>query len=120
MRISTIILISALVLIIISTFVGNYLESSGIITREKLGSRGVTIVMLVYFGLFCIVAFSLVPVLLRLFIAGQIKAGNGEQLIIQWLQAHELTVVYVVWVFFVSGLFTAFVLLRDGISDILR
>jgi len=120
MRSSTIILSSALVLLIVSAIVGNYLESSGILTKEKLGQRGLIAVMLIYISLFCIIAFSAVPVAFRFFIAGQSKLGNAGQPVIQWLQEHEATIVYGVWVFFAAGLLTAVILLRDKISELLR
>jgi hypothetical protein len=120
MRSSTIILISALVLLIVSAIVGNYLESSGILTKEKLGQRGIAAVMLIYIGLFCILAFSIVPVAFRFFIGGQAKIGNAGQPVIHWLQEHEATVVYAVWAFFATGLLTAVILLRDKISEFLR
>jgi hypothetical protein len=119
MRSSTIILISALVLLIISAIVGNSLESSGILTKEKLGQRGIAAVMLIYIGLFCIIAFSAVPVALRFFIGGQAKVGNAGLPVIQWLQEHETTVVYAVWAFFATGLLIAVILLRDKISEFL-
>jgi len=120
MRSSTIILISALVLLIASAVIGNYLESSGILTKEKLGQRGLAAVMLIYFGLFCIIAFSAVPVIFRLFIAGQSKIGNAGQPVIQWLQAHEAIVVYTVWALFSTGLLTAIFFLRDKVSEFLK
>jgi ABC-type anion transport system duplicated permease subunit len=120
MRSSTIILISALVLLIISAIVGNYLESSGILTREKLGQRGLLAVMVVYFVLFCVLVFSAVPVALRFFIAGQARIGNAGQPLIQWLHAHEAVIVYAVWAFFAAGLLTAVILLRDRITEFLR
>jgi hypothetical protein len=120
MRSSTIILISALALLIVSAIIGNYLESSGILTKEKLGQRGIAAVMLIYTGLFCIIAFSTVPVALRFFIGGQAKIGNAGQPVIRWLQEHEATVVYAVWAFFATGLLTAVILLRDKISEFLR
>jgi hypothetical protein len=120
MRSSTIILISAMALLIASAIVGNYLESSGILTREKLGQRGLIAVMLFYSGLFCIIVFSAVPVVFRLFIAGQSRIGNAGRPVIQWMQAHETIIVYAVWAFFTTGLLTAIFLLRDKISEFLR
>ncbi len=120
MRLSTIILLTAFGLLIVSAIMGNYLESSGIMTREKLGARGVAAVMVFYFGLFCAIAFSAVPLLLRFFLAGQVIAGNAEQPSISWLQAHEQTIVYAVWGVFAAGLVIAFVLARDKISTLLR
>jgi len=43
--------------------------------------------------------FSLVPLVLRLFITLQIRIGNGEFFPIKWLQANEQIVVFGVWGF---------------------
>jgi len=64
-------------LIILGAIIGGILESSGTVTRETLGSKEITILLMIYFALFCIGAFALVPLVLRLFIVMQIKIGNG-------------------------------------------
>jgi hypothetical protein len=45
----------------------------------------------------------------------QIKIGNGELFLIQWLQAHEHGVIYGLWSFFVIGLCIAIpAAIKDG------
>ena len=91
-------------LIIISAIVGNILESKGLLTPERLGPRGIAAGMMVYFTLFCLLCFTIVPLAVRVFIAGQIKIGNGQLAIIKWLQSHEHGVVFAFWGFFIAGL----------------
>jgi dolichyl-phosphate-mannose--protein O-mannosyl transferase len=107
------ILASSFGLMILGSVIGGILESSGTVTRESLGARGVAMVLMVYFALFCLAAFALVPVVLRAFIAMQIKIGNGEFFLVKWLQTYEQGVVYGVWGFFAAGLGIAYFLVKD-------
>jgi hypothetical protein len=111
------ILASSFGLMILGSVIGGILESSGTVTRESLGARGVAMVLMVYFALFCLAAFALVPVVLRAFIAMQIKIGNGEFFLVKWLQTHEQGVVYGVWGFFAAGLGIAYFLAKDLIMN---
>jgi hypothetical protein len=101
-KICLIILISAFCLLIVGSIIGNILESNG--TLETLGSTGVTAIKLTYFALFCVICFSLVPVLIRYFILAQVKIGNGEFFLIKLIKAHEQLVIYGFWGLFVIGL----------------
>lgn len=112
-KIFTYILACSFGLMILGSVIGGILESSGTVTRESLGARGIAIVLTVYFALFCLAAFALVPIVLRAFIALQIKIGNGEIFLVKWLQAHEQGVVYGVWGFFAAGLGIAYFLAKD-------
>jgi len=120
MRVSTLLLLTASALLVVGAIVGHYLESSGVLTREKLGPRGIAAIKLIAFGLFCAIAFSAVPLLLRAFIAGQVKAGNAERPIIIWLQAHEQTAVHCLWGLFATGLILALVLAKNDLLRQLR
>jgi len=93
--------VATLALIILSAIIGNILESNG--TLGKLDPKTITAVKAYYFALFCVLIFSMVPLLLRYFISMQIKIGNADFFMIQWLQAHERGVVYGFWVFCVIG-----------------
>jgi hypothetical protein len=96
-----IIFASAFGLLIVSAVLGNMLESNGMF--KNLSPRGIAAVKMFYSALFCVLVFSLVPLLLRYFISAQIKIGNGELVLIQWLQAHEQEVVYGFWALCVIG-----------------
>jgi hypothetical protein len=91
-------------LIIISAIIGNILEAKGVLTKEMLGSKGITTVIALYFALFCVLAFSLAPLALWFFLNMQVKIGNAELVMIRWLQAHEQSVVYGFWGVIIIGL----------------
>lgn len=113
-KLFTVLFFGTLGLIIVSAIIGNILEAKGILTKEMLGSKGVTTVISFYFALFCVLAFSLVPLALRFFINMQVKIGNAELVIIRWLQAHEQSVVYGFWGVIVVGLIIIFSLVKPG------
>ena len=77
--------------------VGGMLESSGV----KIDPATIQVVS---FILFLVMGFTIVPVMIRLFIRGQIKIGNGDATVIKFLQAHEKKVVYCIWGFYALGL----------------
>ncbi len=114
-KLYVIILASSLGLMVLGAIIGGILESSGTVTRASLGSRGITLIIMVYGLLFCLAAFALVPLALRFFISMQIKIGNGEFFIVKWLQTHEATVVYCCWGVFILGVAIAFALAKDDI-----
>ena len=97
-----IVFIATVVLIIVSAVIGNILESNG--TLGRLGPNAVTGVKAFYLTLFGMLAFSLVPLLLRYFISAQIKIGNADLFLIKWLQDHEKGVIYGFWIFWLIGL----------------
>ncbi|MBU0544169.1 MAG: hypothetical protein KKH97_02370 [Proteobacteria bacterium] len=101
-KICLIILTSAFGLLIVGAIIGNILESNG--TLETLGPKGITAVKLTYFILFCVMGFTLVPIALRYFITMQLKIGNGEFILIKWIQAHEQAVICGFWSLFFIGL----------------
>jgi len=114
-KIFLIILASAFGLIIVGAIVGGIMESQGTLTKETIGPKGITAIQLIYFTLFCIMGFALVPIVIRYFIVMQIKIGNEELFLIQWLQTHEHAVVYGFWSLFVIGLCIAVpAAIKDG------
>jgi len=114
-KIFLLILACAFGLIIVGAIVGGIMESQGTFTKETIGSKGITVIQIIYFALFCSMGFALVPIVIRYFITMQIKIGNGELFLIQWLQAHEHGVIYGLWSFFVIGLCIAIpAAIKDG------
>ncbi len=105
----------ALGLMLAAAILGNVLESKGIITREMLGPDGIVMVIALFIGLFCLVCFTLIPLVIRLFIRGQIKIGNGELAVIKWLVRHENAVVLAFWGLFVLGALLIYILAREEI-----
>lgn len=110
-----IIFCSSFALMIIGAVAGNILESNGTLSSEAIGPRGIAAVMFAYFALFCVMAFSLVPLAIRFFISMQIKIGNGEFFLIKWFQAHEQGIVYGFWSMMVIGFCIIFALAKDDI-----
>ena len=102
-------------LTIVAAVVGNVLESKGYLTEEQLGPQGVKTGMAIFFGLFCLICLTIIPLMIRLFISGHIAIGNGDLPPIRWLRAHENTVVFAVWAFFVLGLAIIWALAREDI-----
>ena len=97
-----IIFVGTFALLVLSSIVGNVLESSGAI--GKLSPRQITYVKVFYFALFCVLGFSLVPLVVRLVISMQTRIGNADLVIIRLLQSHEKGIVYSFWALFVIGL----------------
>ncbi len=99
-----IIFASAFLLLIFSYPTFNFLESIGVLTRETIGSKKETILQTFQFVMFCVMGFSIVPIMIRLFVFLQLKIGNAEVPLVQFLQAHEQGFVLGVWCFFIVGL----------------
>jgi hypothetical protein len=113
-----IIFCSSLALMIVGSVIGTILESNGILNAEKIGPRGTTAITVAYFVLFCIMGFAIVPLVVRLFIVMQLKIGNGELILIKWLQAHEQGVVYGCWGMMVTAICVIYFLAKDDIQTI--
>ncbi|QEX24269.1 hypothetical protein FRZ61_42100 [Hypericibacter adhaerens] len=56
------------------------------------------------FGLFLAFGFSVIPLLLKIFLAGQGAIGNSEVGLVKTLAAHQTAVVWVIWGIFIAGL----------------
>lgn len=106
---------TSFILMLLGALIGGMLESSGAVTREALGSKGIVVIMVVYGALYCLMAFSLVPLALKVFIALQIKIGNSEHFLVKWVRENERAIVHGVWGLFVAGLLIAFILAKDEI-----
>lgn len=115
MKIRVCFFLAALGLMLAAAILGNVLESKGIVTRETLGPDGITAVIVLFLGLFCLVCLTLIPLVIRLFIRGQIKIGNGELTVIKWLREHENAVVVAFWGLFILGVILIYVLAREEI-----
>ncbi len=96
-KIYVIILASCFALLIGWAVVGGMIESSGV----KIDPITIQVIA---FILFLAIGFAIVPVMIRLFIRGQIKIGNGDRAVIKFLQAHEQKVVHCIWGFYALGL----------------
>jgi hypothetical protein len=114
-RIYLIVFLSALGLMVIGSIIGNMLESRGTLSTITIGVNGINAIKLAYFALFCVMAFSFIPLVVRFFIYMQIKIGNGEFFLIKFFQTHEQGIVYCFWIFMVIGFAIILTLGRDDI-----
>jgi hypothetical protein len=115
-----IILGASFALMIVGAIVGNILESNGTLSQKKLGPRGTAAIAAAYLAVFCVMAFAIVPLAVRFFIAMQVRIGNGEFALIQWFQAHEQAVVHGFWGMMVIGICIIYFLAKDDILKYLR
>jgi len=86
---------------------GGIAESQHWLDDPVLAKRAESIVLVVSFGLFLLLGFSFVPLMVRLFVVGQTRIGNGEVGPIRWLRAHEVGFVRGVWAMYGLGLVIA-------------
>ena len=115
MKIRLTFFLAALGLMLAAAIIGNVLEAKGIVTRETLGPDGISAVIALFIGLFCLVCLTLIPLVIQVFIRGQIRIGNGELRVIKWLREHENAVVLAFWGLFVLGAILIYVLAREEI-----
>ena len=59
---------------------------------------------IVFFALFLAFGFSCIPLMLKIFLAGQVAIGNGDVAIIRMLAAHQTGIVIGFWLFLAVGL----------------
>jgi hypothetical protein len=89
-----------LALMILMAMAGNALQASGIIKHpEELQ----TPMRFVFFTIFIVFAFSLVPTMVKLFFAGQTSIGNTDKGFIRLLDRHQSGVVYTIWGIWILG-----------------
>jgi len=94
---------SIFAVIVAGAIIGAMLESSGTLTDDAVRYKGLHMVQMAFFLLFCLLCFTIVPFVIKLFIFMQIKVGHGEFFMIKWLQAHQQKVIYVLWSLLVIG-----------------
>ena len=88
--------------LVVLSNIGNTLESRGIAIDRlpalvRTGLRGLGLLALVGF------VVSVPPTMLKLFVAGQIRIGNGGHPMVGFLQDHETAVVRAVWAVWLTG-----------------
>lgn len=69
---------------------GAVAESRHCLDDPALAERAEWITIVVAFALFLVLGFSMVPLRIRLFVAGQQRIGNGDRAPIRWRAAHEV------------------------------
>jgi hypothetical protein len=96
--------VGSFVAMIALSVLGAILQSRGWHPDPEHPDRIGYIVGGVFFALFLLLAFSLVPLMIRLFVAGQGRIGNRERGLIQFLAAHERGAAYAIWALWGAGL----------------
>ena len=81
--------------------IGNALQASGALP-DSPGIKHAAIG--VFFALVVALACSAVPIMVKLVLAAQIRAGNAGRPAIAWLIGHERAVVCAYWAIFALGL----------------
>lgn len=99
-----IILVSCFSVFILSAIINGILESSGTFNMAAIDPKIMTAIKGIYFILFLAIGFSFIPLMLKLFIFLQLKIGNGEFILIKFLQKYEQVVVYCAWGMCLLGL----------------
>jgi len=107
-------------IMIAGAVIGNALEAFRIISVKSIGPKTIVVLKIIYFILFCLMAFSAVPLFVRAFIVLQRRIGNAEMFLIKWLSGHEQAVVWCFWGIFVLGLIIIFTLARDDVLSQLK
>lgn len=107
-------------LTLITAIIGNLLEAKGILTRGMLGEDTLTVVKIFFFGLFCLLCMTLVPLVLHFFIAGQAAIGNGDFCVVRWLRRYEIQIVLVLECLFLAGLVLISILGRQAFLSIFQ
>jgi hypothetical protein len=91
-------------LIVAMAIVGNALQASGIVTHPEALQ---TPMRIVFFSIFIVFAFSLVPTLVKLFVAGQGGIGNADKGFIQLIARHQVGVIVAIWGIWILGIAVA-------------
>jgi hypothetical protein len=88
-------------LIVVLAGIGNSLISLGIVAAPQEPQAWA---MAIFFLLFLALGYSAIPLLLKLFVAGQARIGNGNVAVIRATAAHQTAIVLAFWAVFTAGL----------------
>lgn len=98
--------------IIAMAAIGGVLHDSGLLADNSANQLAAKVI---FFGLFLAFAFSTIPLMLKVFIAGQTAIGNGNLAIIRAVAAHQTGIVIGFWLFCTLGLALAIpAAIQDG------
>ena len=99
-------------LIIAMAIVGNAIQASGIVKHPEALQ---TPMKIIFFTLFIVFAFSLIPTMVKAFIAGQGAIGNADKGPIKLIERHQLAVIYGIWGIWILGFAMALpTMIRSG------
>src|SRR5579885_5988 len=98
--------------IVLMAMVGNALQSSGIIKHPQALQ---TPAKIVFFSLFVVFGFSLVPTMVKAFLAGQAAIGNTDKGLIKLVERHQLALIWGIWSLWIAGFMVALpTMIRSG------
>ena len=80
------------------------------------GKKNQATMKVIVISAFMLFAAAAVPVFLKIFIAMQIRIGNGEAPLVKLLSQHAMKLIYTAWIMFALGLGIALpVMIRHGL-----
>jgi len=103
-KLFAILAIGAVLAMIALSILGYLLDSKHVLDDPEVAKITGPAAGAVFFALFLLLGFSLVPLLIRLFVVLQTRIGNGELALVQSLRAHESGVAFGIWALFATGL----------------
>lgn len=99
-------------LILVLGWGGAALQASGVIEHPEALQ---TPMKIIFFTIFIVFAFSLIPTMVKAFIAGQGAIGNAEKGPIKLIERHQLAVIYGIWGIWILGFAVALpTMIRSG------
>ncbi|MGO9061806.1 MAG: hypothetical protein ACLQU2_31215 [Candidatus Binataceae bacterium] len=88
-------------LILVMGWGGTALQAFGVVKHPE---QFQTPIRIVFFTIFLVFAFSLVPTMVKLFLAGQATIGNAGKGPIKFLDRHQVGVIWGFWIVWGAGL----------------
>src|SRR5258707_3152700 len=83
---------------------GNALEAAGVIETPR---EPQVEMMVLFFGLFLAFGYSAIPLMLKLFLAGQGRIGNADRSLVKGMAEHQTAIVLAFWALISCGLVLA-------------
>jgi hypothetical protein len=113
-KVFAVLAIGAIAAMIALAILGRFLDANHVLDDPAVAKRTGPAAGAVFFALFLVLGFSLVPLGIRLFVVLQTRIGNGDLWLVRGLRAHDNGVTYAFWAVFALGLAVALpVMLRD-------
>jgi hypothetical protein len=91
-------------LILVMGWGGTALQASGVLKHpERLQAP----MKIIFFTIFIAFAFSLIPTMVKLFLAGQTSIGNADKRLIMLVDRHQVALIWTIWGLWIAGLAVA-------------
>jgi hypothetical protein len=89
---------------VLMAVIGNAVQSAGVIKHPEALQ---TPMKVVFFAIFLAFAFSMIPTMVKLFVAGQASVGNAEKAPVKFVAEHQVAVIWSFWVLWIAGIAVA-------------